>query len=94
MDQVTTMPVAEENRSLTHDIRTAAALVREGDWRGFVWHFEGHDYLPLALLAEAVGSALYSFPVNQIGPDQIISLSPPNARDVVADWLAIFGCRS
>lgn len=81
-----------ESGELTRALRTAAALVRERDWRGLVFHYEDNDFAPLRWLVEAVSSAIYSFPLDEIGPSQICALAPPGTRETVAAWLAIFGC--
>lgn len=85
--------VAEQGAiGLVRDLRTAAALVRDGDWRRVAQLYDCHAWSPLAALGSAARDALFSFPPHQIGPATVAGLSDPGDRHVVVDLLAMFGC--
>lgn len=73
------------------DLRTASALVREGDWRRIAETFKGHKFKPLAFLAAGCADTMLSVPHHAIAPSQILTLCDPAMRDAIAELLAIFG---
>jgi hypothetical protein len=76
---------------LIAELRMAAALVRDCDWRGVRDRFEGHRLPPLAMLSGAAADALLVFPPDEIGPDHVLTLAWPAHREPVADLLGLFG---
>lgn len=92
LDRQLALTMSTDNaKALARDLRTAGALVREGDWPGLRSIFADHHWAGLAALAAGASDALMSLPVHQIGPTQLVLLADPAERELVSNMLAAFG---
>lgn len=76
------------------DLRSAAALCREGDWRRVSTLFKDHSFKPLAYLAEGCAEAMKVLPVSGLGSTAILILMPAQRQAQALELLAIFGVPS